>query len=263
MFDIMQELKLIGVVPVIKIDDPEQAVPLAKALCAGGLPCAEITFRTAGAAEAIRQISKEVPEMLVGAGTVLTTEQVDAAVAAGARFIVSPGLNPKIVSYCLERGIPMVPGTATPSDMEKALELGLDTVKFFPAEANGGLKAIKAMAAPYTTLSFMPTGGINPGNVAPYLSYPRILCCGGSWMVPDDLLKKGDYEGICALTEQAVLASLELTFAPTAEGPVLRTLSVPRAVRFLTSRGYEFAEGATEECAVITTPFQAKLLKKA
>ena len=157
MFDIVQSLSRIGLVPVIKIEDPEQAVPLAKALCEGGLPCAEITFRTAQAAEAIRRITEAFPEMIVGAGTVLTTEQVDAAVEAGSAFIVSPGLNPRIVSYCLSKNIPVVPGTSSPSDMEQALELGLDTVKFFPAEASGGLKAIKAIGFPQSNSSSLLT----------------------------------------------------------------------------------------------------------
>ena len=254
MFDIVKKLSEIGLVPVIKIDDPEQAVPLAEALVKGGLPCAEITFRTAQAAEAIRRISEAVPEMIVGAGTVLTTEQVDQAVAAGSSFIVSPGLNPKIVSYCLDKNIPVVPGTSCPSDMEKALELGLDTVKFFPAEASGGLKAIKAMAAPYVGLSFMPTGGINADNVVSYLSFPRIVCCGGSWMVPDKLLKAGDFEGIRKLTEEAVLAMLNLKFDPTGEVPVIRTLNVDRAVRYLKTKGYQFGEG-TAASVEITAPF--------
>ena len=262
MFEIVKQLGQIGLVPVLSIDDPDKAVALGEALSAGGLPCAEITFRTAAAEESIRRISEALPDMLVGAGTVLTTEQVDRAVAAGSRFIVSPGLNPKIVSYCLERNIPVVPGTSCPSDMEKAQELGLDTVKFFPAEPSGGLKAIKAMAAPYTALSFMPTGGINAQNVASYLAYSRIVCCGGSWMVPGDLLKKGDFEGIRKLTEQALLASLDMTFEPAKDGPVIRTLSVSRAMRYLASHGYTFADGSTETEACIMAPIQARLLKK-
>ena len=259
MFDVVKELSLIGLVPVIRIDDPEQAVPLAKALCEGGLPCAEITFRTAQAAEAISRISKAVPEMIVGAGTVLTTAQVDAAVAAGSQFIVSPGLNPNIVSYCLERNIPVVPGTATPSDMEKALELGLDTVKFFPAEPNGGVKAIKAMAAPYTSLSFMPTGGINASNLGDYLAFPRIICCGGSWMVPDSLLKAGDFEGIRKLTEQAVLAMLDLKLDPTGEALSITTRNVPRAVRYLKTKGWQFEETDNSKEVKVLSPLQAVL----
>ena len=162
---VLEEIKKIGIVPVVVLDDAKDAEPLAKALCEGGLPCAEVTFRTEAAEESIRIISEKYPEMLVGAGTVLTTEQVDRAVAAGAKFIVSPGFNPKIVKYCIDRDIPVTPGTQTPSEMEQAIEMGLDVVKFFPAEPAGGLKMIKAVAAPYTMLQFMPTGGINLNNV--------------------------------------------------------------------------------------------------
>ena len=175
MHEILEKISAIGIVPVIKIDDPETAVPLAKALCEGGLPCAEITFRTAQAEESIRRIAQAVPDMLVGAGTVLTTDQVDRAVSAGAKFIVSPGLNPRIVQYCLDKNVPITPGTATPSDIERALELGLDVVKFFPAEVNGGIKAIKAMAALYTQVKFMPTGGVNAKNLNDYLSFDKII----------------------------------------------------------------------------------------
>lgn len=202
--NIMEQIESCGLIPVIKIEDASQAEPLAKALCAGGLPAAEVTFRTAAAKEAIAKMAKACPEMLVGAGTVLTTAQVDEAVEAGAQFIVSPGLNPKVVSYCLEKGVPVLPGCATPSDMETAIELGLSVVKFFPAEANGGIKAIKAMAAPYGQLRFMPTGGINEKNLLDYLSFPKIIACGGSFMVPDAMLKAGDYAGITQLTRKAV-----------------------------------------------------------
>lgn len=200
----IDEIQSYGLIPVIAIEDPTQAEALAKALCDGGLPAAEVTFRTAGAKEAIARMTRAYPDMLVGAGTVLTTKQVDEAVEAGARFIVSPGLNPKVVSYCLERNIPILPGCATPSDMETALELGLKVVKFFPAEANGGIKSIRAMAAPYTQLRFMPTGGINEKNLLDYLSFPKIIACGGSFMVPGNLLKAGDFEQITELTRNAV-----------------------------------------------------------
>lgn len=200
----MEQIASYGLIPVIKIEDAAQAEPLARALCRGGLPAAEVTFRTEAAAESIARMVKACPEMLVGAGTVLTTEQADAAAEAGAKFIVSPGLNPKVVSHCLEKGLPILPGCATPSDMERAIELGLSVVKFFPAEANGGVKAIKAMAAPYGQLRFMPTGGVNEKNLLDYLSFPKIIACGGSFMVPDALLKAGDYDGIAALTRKAV-----------------------------------------------------------
>ncbi len=200
---VLEEIQKIGIVPVVVLDDEKDAKPLAKALCEGGLPCAEVTFRTKAAEESIRIMSKEYPDMLVGAGTVLTTEQVDRAVEAGAKFIVSPGLNPKIVSYCIEKGIPVTPGCQTPSDIEKALELGLEVVKFFPAEPAGGLNMIKALAAPYTDVLFMPTGGINPKNVVDYLKFDRILACGGSWMVKGNLVKEGKFDEITALVKEA------------------------------------------------------------
>lgn len=200
----IEEIRSYGLIPVIKIDDAEKAVPLAKALCDGGLPAAEVTFRTAAAKDAIARMSAAFPEMLIGAGTVLTTAQVDEAVAAGAKFIVSPGLNPKVVRYCLDKEIPILPGCATPSDMEQAIELGLSVVKFFPAEANGGLKSIKAMSAPYTQLRFMPTGGVNEQNLGDYLAFPKIIACGGSFMVNDALINAGDFAAITELTRKAV-----------------------------------------------------------
>ena len=208
----ISELYSIGLIPVIKIENPDDAVPLAKALIDGGLPAAEITFRTKCAAEAIKNITEAYPEMLVGAGTVLTTEQVDAAIAAGSKFIVSPGLNPKVVSYCLEKGTPMLPGCSSPSDVEAALELGLTTVKFFPAEAVGGLKMLKAMAAPYGQVTFMPTGGINADNLLEYLKFNKIVACGGSFMVKDDLVRDKKWDEITALTKNAVKTMLGLEF---------------------------------------------------
>ncbi len=201
---VLEEISKIGIVPVIALDRVEDAEPLAKALIDGGLPCAEVTFRTDAAEESIRIMASKFPELLVGAGTVLTTEQVDRAVNAGAKFIVSPGLNPKVVKYCVEKGIPVTPGTANPSDVEVAIELGLEVVKFFPAEAAGGLNMIKSMAAPYTNMKFMPTGGINAANLTSYLDFGKIIACGGSWMVNKDMMKNGDFDGIKKLTQQAV-----------------------------------------------------------
>ncbi|MDF2907929.1 MAG: hypothetical protein K0R34_3250 [Herbinix sp.] len=208
MNEMLSKIQKMGIVPVIKMDDAKDAVPLAKALVEGGLPCAEITFRTAAAEESIRLMRQAYPEMLIGAGTVLTTEQVDIAVAAGATFIVSPGLNPKVVRYCVENNIPITPGCTNPSDIEAAIELGLDVVKFFPAEAAGGLAMIKAMAAPYVNMKFMPTGGISEKNLISYLDFPKIIACGGSWMVSDELVKAGDFDKITALTKQAVALML-------------------------------------------------------
>lgn len=204
MSHILQTIRRLGVVPVIKIDDPDQAVPLARALEAGGLPLAEVTFRTAAAAQAIRNIADACPNVLVGAGTITTTAQVDEALAAGASFLVSPGFNPRVVAYCLEKNVPIFPGTCTPSEMEQAMELGLDTVKFFPAEASGGVAFLKAVGGPYPQLRFMPTGGIGPDNIASYLKLKNVLACGGSWMVPSDRIAAGDFRAIEALTAQAV-----------------------------------------------------------
>ena len=212
MNDMIKELYSIGLIPVIKIENADDAIPLAKALIDGGLPAAEITFRTACAAEAIKKITDTYPEMLVGAGTVLTTEQVDAAIAAGSKFLVSPGLNPKVTAYALSKGVPMLPGCANPSDVEAALELGLTTVKFFPAEAAGGLKMLKAMAAPYGQLTFMPTGGINADNLLDYLKFNKIIACGGSFMVADNLIKEKKWDEITALTKDAVKKMLGLEF---------------------------------------------------
>lgn len=207
---IIEEISKIGIVPVIALDDAKSAVPLAQALCNGGLPCAEITFRTAAAEESIRVMAEKFPQMLIGAGTVLTEEQVDRAVAAGAKFIVSPGLNPKTVAYCTAKNIPVIPGCANPSDIEQAIEQGLEVVKFFPAEAAGGLKMIKAMSAPYTSVKFMPTGGINADNLTEYLAFSKIVACGGSWMVSKEMINAGDFDRIEKLTKEAV--SLMLGF---------------------------------------------------
>lgn len=203
MHEILERINQIGIVPVVVLEDAKDALPLAEALCAGGLPCAEVTFRTDAAEESIRIMAREFPEMLVGAGTVLTTEQADRAAVAGAKFLVSPGLNPRIVKYCVEKGLLITPGCSNPSDIEQALENGLEVVKFFPAEPAGGLKMIKAMAASYVGVKFMPTGGINAENVRDYLSYDRVLACGGSWMVKDSLIKDGDFDKITALAKEA------------------------------------------------------------
>ena len=203
MTEMMTTLKRIGIVPVVVVEDAKDALPLAEALMEGGLPCAEVTFRTDAAEESIRQMAKEFPEMIVGAGTVLTTEQADRAAGAGAGFIVSPGFNHRVTKYVLEKGIPMTPGICTPSEAEAAMELGLDVVKFFPAEPAGGLAMIKAMAAPYVNLQFMPTGGINAKNVREYLAYDRIIACGGGWMVKGELIRAGKFDEIRKLVREA------------------------------------------------------------
>ncbi|KPU81998.1 ketohydroxyglutarate aldolase [Psychromonas sp. PRT-SC03] len=187
MKDLNTQLEEIKVVPVIAIEDASKAVKLAQVLIENGLPCAEVTFRTEQAVAAIKLMRQAYPDMLIGAGTVLTTEQVDMAIDAGVNFIVSPGFNPKIVRYCQQRGMPIVPGINCPSHVEQAMEMGLRTLKFFPAEASGGVAMLKSLSAVYP-IKFMPTGGVNPSNVNDYLSLPSVLACGGTWMVPNTLI---------------------------------------------------------------------------
>ena len=204
MNELLVKVQELGVVPVVVLNDAKDAAPLAKALCEGGLPCAEVTFRTDAAEESIRIMSQEFPQMLIGAGTVLTTEQVDRAVAAGAKFIVSPGFDPEIVDYCLSKDILILPGCITPSEIAQAVKRGLKVIKFFPAEQFGGIDTIKALAAPYTNMRFMPTGGISAKNLPDYLSFKKIVACGGSWMVKNDLVEAGKFDEIKALTAEAV-----------------------------------------------------------
>lgn len=213
MAGMIDRLALAGLVPVIKIDRAEDAVPLCRALARGGLPVAEITFRTPAAEESIRRVAGELPDVMLGAGTVLSVDQAQRAVAAGAKYIVSPGLNPRVVGWCVENRVPVLPGCANPSDIEAALEFGLDTVKFFPAEALGGLKLIKAMAAPYGGLRFVPTGGISEKNVLEYLAFPRVAAVGGSWMAPTDAISAGDWGRIEYLAAEAVNLMLGLEIA--------------------------------------------------
>jgi len=199
-----EQLAAVRLVPVIVINDASKAVPLAKALCDGGLPCAEVTFRTAQAADAIRAIADAVPDMLLGAGTVLTPAQVDQALAAGAKYIVAPGLNPDVVRYCQSKNVPVLPGICTPSELEQGLALGLEALKFFPAEAAGGVNMLKALSGPYRGVKFMPTGGITQKNLNDYLSVKSVFACGGSWMVKDDLIESGDFAKITELTKEAL-----------------------------------------------------------
>ena len=201
---LVNELENVGIVPVIKLDNVEDAEKLAKALRDGGINCAEVTFRAKGADEVIRRMTKAYPDMLVGAGTVLTCEQADAAIKSGAKFCVAPGLNPKVVKHCLDKGVPFAPGLSSASEIEQALELGLDFAKFFPAEQAGGLSYIKAVCGPYTTMRFMPTGGITADNLNGYLAYKKIVCCGGSWIVPPALLNAGDWAGVTKLCREAI-----------------------------------------------------------
>jgi 2-dehydro-3-deoxyphosphogluconate aldolase/(4S)-4-hydroxy-2-oxoglutarate aldolase len=201
---VIDRIALHGIVPVISLRDPDCAVPVAAALRKGGLPVAEVTFRTNSAAESIRRIHAADPVVCLGAGTVLTTQQVDQALEAGAEFIVTPGFNRRVVEHCLGRGIPVLPGCSCPTDFESALEYGITDVKFFPAEQSGGLPALKAMAGPYSMLRFVPTGSIDAGNLKDYLSFDKVIACGGSWMVKEDRIAAGDFDGISRLTSAAV-----------------------------------------------------------
>lgn len=199
------KISAIGVVPVIKLNNPERdSAPLAKALCEGGVPVAEVTFRAAGADTAIRLMKEACPEMLVGAGTVLTTEQVDKAISAGAEFIVTPGFDPEIVKYCVDKNMPIYPGCTTPTDYHAALKFGLEVLKFFPAEQSGGLAKIKAMSAPFPMFKVMPTGGIGLNNLKEYLSCPVIAACGGSYMVTADLIDNQKWDEITELCKKSV-----------------------------------------------------------
>ena len=208
MNEVLQTISKIGIVPVIAIEDADKAVPLAKALVAGGLPAAEVTFRTDAAEEAMKRISAEVPEMLVGAGTVTNHDQLDRALAAGAKFIVCPGFNPDTVRYGISKGALMLPGTATGGEMEQCMAMGLEVVKFFPAEDNGGIKKLKSLAGPYRNLKWMPTGGVNTKNLMDYLSFDQIVACGGTWMVKKDMIEGEQWDEITAICKEAVKTML-------------------------------------------------------
>lgn len=201
---ILQKIYETGIVPVVKLDSPEQALPLGKALVKGCLPVAEVTFRTSAAEESIRILSGELPEMLVGAGTVLSVEQAKKAVGAGAKFLVSPGFNPDVVKYAVDNGIPMTPGVNSPSQIEQGIELGLEVLKFFPAEQSGGLAMIKALSAPYGNVKFIPTGGIDAKNMNAYLAFNKVIAVGGSWMVKPELVNEGKFDEIAKLAQDAV-----------------------------------------------------------
>ncbi len=243
MENLLKRIEETGIVPVVKIERVEDAVNLAAALREGGLPCAEITFRTSAAAGAIGQITSAFSDMLVGAGTVLTTEQANAAIEAGAHFIVSPGLNLAVVKYCVERGFPVIPGIATPSELEQAISFGLKAVKFFPAENAGGIAMIKAMSAPYTDIKFMPTGGINAENLNSYLDFPKVIACGGSWMVKPELINAGDFEAIKGLARQAVEKMLGFSVAHIGINQPDQNSAESAAVRFAELFGFEQKHG--------------------
>jgi 2-dehydro-3-deoxyphosphogluconate aldolase/(4S)-4-hydroxy-2-oxoglutarate aldolase len=248
--DMLSAISRRGIVPVIKLSRPEDAVPLCGALARGGLPVAEITFRTAAAEESIRRVHAELPNVLLGAGTVLTTDQADRAAKAGAAYIVTPGLNPAVVRHCVERGLPVLPGCACPSDIERALDLGLTAVKFFPAEAIGGLNAIKAMSAPYGAVSFVPTGGIDEKKLPNYLAFEKVLACGGSWMVKEAWVDAGDFAAVERATRAAVDAMLGFSLGLDAavslargETIMIATHSPTRAAFYLEERGIGTGNG--------------------
>lgn len=213
MENIFTAVSSVGIVPVIKLDDSKDAILVCEALNKGGIPIAEITFRTDAAEESIEKVSKEMPDMLVGAGTVTTKEQVDRAFSAGAKFIVSPGFNPKIAAYVLSKNIPIFPGCTTASEVELALELGIEVLKFFPAEQSGGLDKIKSLCAPYTKAKFMPTGGIDLENIATYLAFEKIVACGGSFMVKDEFIKNKEFDKITEISKRTIQTILGFELA--------------------------------------------------
>jgi 2-dehydro-3-deoxyphosphogluconate aldolase/(4S)-4-hydroxy-2-oxoglutarate aldolase len=263
MNDLLKKISSYGIVPVIKINDVKKAIPLAKALKEGGLPIAEVTFRTEQAEEAIKLISKEFPEMLVGAGTVLNIEQVQKAVNAGAMFIVSPGFNLSVVNYCVKNNIPVIPGTSTPSDMEAAMGAGLNVVKFFPAEQSGGVSYLKAVSGPYTNLKFIPTGGINTKNLNDYLSLKNVAACGGSWMVKSDLIDAGDFEAITSLTRDAVKTLLGFEIGHVGINSENEEEAIKTARAFSSIFGFEYRPGNSsifsgDAVEVMKKPFLGK-----
>ncbi|HMB27354.1 MAG TPA: bifunctional 4-hydroxy-2-oxoglutarate aldolase/2-dehydro-3-deoxy-phosphogluconate aldolase [Blastocatellia bacterium] len=207
--NIVERARGIGIVPVVSLPKLEDALPLAEALLEGGCGCAEITFRTTAAAEAIARIRSRFPEILLGAGTVLTAEQAETAISGGAEFIVAPGTNPTVVDYCLSKGVTIFPGVCTPTEIEMALSKGVDVLKFFPAEPMGGVKFLQAICAPYKNVRFIPTGGIDTKNIGHYLALPQVVACGGSWMVKPELFEAGDFARVRQLAGEAVALARE------------------------------------------------------
>ena len=226
MHEVLKRLGEIGIVAVVKIEKASDAVPLGRALLAGDLPLAEITFRTAAAEDSIKALSRELPELLVGAGTVLTTDQADRAVAAGAKFIVAPGFNPKVVDHCIAKGIPVAPGISSPSEIEMGVERGLEVLKFFPAGASGGLEFLKAIAAPFSGVQFMPTGGVDVANLKDYLSFNRVHAVGGTWIAKEAAISAGKFDDITKLAREAVTLSLGFELAHLG----INESSAPRAM---------------------------------
>ncbi len=240
---ILEQISNIGLVPVIKIDDAAKAVPLVRALKKGGIPVAEVTFRTACAAEAIRNIANAEPDVLVGAGTVITVDQAKAAVEAGAKYIISPGFDPEVVKWCVDNNVPITPGCSDASDVSVAAKMGLEVVKFFPAEAAGGLKVLKALAGPFPNMKFIPTGGIGPDNLGSYLAFKKVIACGGSWMVPSDMMDNDDWDGITALAKEAVLKMLDIKLRHIGINSVSEEEAVCTTERFAAMTGGEVKDG--------------------
>ena len=263
MHETLKVLAGIGLVPVIKIEEAAKAVPLGKALVAGGIPVAEVTFRTAAAEEAIRSMVGECPDLLVGAGTVINTDLAKKAIAAGAAFIVSPGFNPAVVDYCLSRGVPILPGVNNPSHIEAGLEKGLDAFKFFPAEASGGIAMLDALAGPFGSVKFVPTGGIDASNVGDYAKRDSVLAIGGSWMVKADLIAAEKWDEIIALCSAAVAAVNGFSFAHLGMNHADATAAGATA-NILAALGLPLKDGASSIFAggsfeVMKTPFRGTL----
>ena len=240
---ILEQISNIGLVPVIKIDDAEKAVPLVRALKKGGIPVAEVTFRTACAAEAIRKIADAEPDVLVGAGTIISVEQAKAAVEAGAKYIISPGFDAEVVKWCIDNNVPITPGCSDASDVSVAAKMGLEVVKFFPAEAAGGLKVLKALSGPFPNMKFIPTGGIGPDNLGSYLAFKKIIACGGSWMVPGDMLDNNDWDGITALAREAILKMLDIKLRHIGINSASEEEAVCTAERFSAMTGGAVKDG--------------------
>jgi 2-dehydro-3-deoxyphosphogluconate aldolase/(4S)-4-hydroxy-2-oxoglutarate aldolase len=263
MHETLRSLAGIGLVPVIKIEDAAKAVPLGNALAAGGIPVAEVTFRTAAAEDAIRAMTAECPDLLVGAGTVINVALAKKAIAAGAKFIVSPGFNPAVVDYCIENDIPILPGVNNASLVEAGLEKGLDTFKFFPAEASGGVAMIDSLAGPFGNVKFVPTGGIDAANVGDYAKRNSVLAIGGSWMVKADLVSADKWDEITALCRAAVAAVNGFSFAHLGMNHA-DAKAAGETADFLAALGLPLKDGASSIFAgsafeVMKTPFRGTL----
>lgn len=255
---IIEEIRRNGLVPVLKFRKVSDAVPTCEALRRGGLNVAEITFRTDAAEESIKAVCQAIPDMLVGAGTVTKIDQAERAVAAGARFIVTPGLNPHIVEWCVERKVPILPGVNDPSGIEAAMEYGLDCLKFFPAEATGGVKFIKAVRGPYADISFVPTGGVNEDNLAEYLSTPGVVACGGSWMVPESAIENGDYAAVETLVRKAIRRMLDFKLAHVGVNTSSESEALAAADRFALLFGFEINAGNNSVMAGTVVEFMKR-----